>query len=242
MGAYVVVCAGAGVARFSTWCPKIIALVRKSPSDLPASIESRSIVIPMRRRRKDEPVERLRLDRVRTELEPLRRKAARWVADHADQLRAADPAVPTELNDRAADHWRPLLAIADLAGGDWPETARRAAKLLSGTGDEPKEEDILVLSDVRRIFQAATKNPDRLPGEVLVAELEAMDERPWQGWFPKNRLAAKTKLAGILRRFEVQSKPLWGQYGDEPKRCIRGYFLEDLKDAFERYLPPPEAA
>jgi hypothetical protein len=53
-------------------------------------------------------------------LDPLRRRAARWAADHLGELRGADPEVPGELGDRAADNRRPLLAIADLAGGEWP--------------------------------------------------------------------------------------------------------------------------
>jgi hypothetical protein len=46
----------------------------------------------------------------------LRSQAARWAADNFDKLADPDPKMP-DLNDRAADNWRPLLAIADLAGG-----------------------------------------------------------------------------------------------------------------------------
>ena len=63
-------------------------------------------------------MERLRLDRL-DELTPLARRAARWAADHLDALSGADPDVPAELHDRAADNWRPLLAVADLASGGW---------------------------------------------------------------------------------------------------------------------------
>lgn len=34
------------------------------------------------------------------------------------------PVMPVE--DRAADTWEPLVAVADLAGGAWPEAARAA--------------------------------------------------------------------------------------------------------------------
>ena len=44
--------------------------------------------------------------------------------------------MPIELNDRAADNWRPLLAIADLAGGEWPQLAREAALILSGEAQD----------------------------------------------------------------------------------------------------------
>ena len=40
------------------------------------------------------------------------------------------------LHDRAADNWRPLFAIADLAGGNWPTLARQVAVRLSEGGAE----------------------------------------------------------------------------------------------------------
>ena len=64
--------------------------------------------------------DRVRRDGLLRQLDLLRRRAARWVADHLPALQAADPAVPDELDDRQADNWRPLLAIADEAGGEWP--------------------------------------------------------------------------------------------------------------------------
>jgi len=39
-----------------------------------------------------------------------------WAYDHRPQLEDAEPAVPAAMNDRAADNWRPLLAIADAIG------------------------------------------------------------------------------------------------------------------------------
>jgi hypothetical protein len=68
----------------------------------------------LRRRRPDEPIKSLRLDRT-GELEGLSRKAARWATDHAPELAAADPTMPDGIIDRVADNWRPLLAVADLA-------------------------------------------------------------------------------------------------------------------------------
>jgi len=62
----------------------------------------------------------------------LRRQARRWCEDNLNILTAADPTVPETLTDRAADNWRPLLAVADRAGGAWPIRARDAALVLSG--------------------------------------------------------------------------------------------------------------
>jgi len=40
--------------------------------------------------------------------------------------------MPASLYGRAADNWRPLIAIADLAGSEWPARARRVAERLGG--------------------------------------------------------------------------------------------------------------
>src|SRR5260370_10770113 len=101
----------------------MIALIGR----LPATLEDRAIVLPMRRRAPGETVDRIRRDALLRRLDPLRRRSARWAADHLAALRAADPAVPEALDDRQADNWRPLLAIADAAGGAWPGRRRTAA-------------------------------------------------------------------------------------------------------------------
>src|SRR5437879_3563 len=134
---------------FSTWCPKAVALI----GALPGTLEDRAILLRLRRRRPDEPAERLRLDRL-AELEPLRRQAWRWAQERLDALRAADPLLPAALGDRAQDNWRPLVAIADLAGGPWPERARRAATLLSGGESEGDQAPaVQLLADVRDLFR-----------------------------------------------------------------------------------------
>jgi len=114
---------------FSTWCAKAIAMIGR----LPATLEDHSLVIPMKRRKPGEKVKRFRLRKVGPAPEILRRKTHRWAQDNMEMLKDADPEVPEELNDRAQDNWRPLLAIADLTGGPWAAAARKAALKLSGS-------------------------------------------------------------------------------------------------------------
>src|SRR5262245_56219348 len=106
----------------------VIAAIGKLP-DTPAD---RSVVIQMRRRSADEKVDALRFDRVASELEPLRRQMARWVHDNRLLLSHAEPEMPEGIDDRAADNWRPLTAIADLAGQRWAQLALEAAVELCG--------------------------------------------------------------------------------------------------------------
>lgn len=210
---------------FSTWCPVAIAAI----GGLPGTIEDRSVIIQMRRRRSDERIARFRVDRVGAQLE-LGRKAARWAADSARALRDDDPAVPAELNDRAADNWRPLLAIADRAGGQWPEKTRGAALELSAVkAGEADTMRSLLLSDIRAIF--GEKRVDRLRSEVLATALNAMSDRPWPT-FDRGRWMTPAGIARLLRPFGITPETI--RFGED---TAKGYRLSAFEDAFGRYLP-----
>ena len=104
-------------ARFTTWAPKVIALIGK----LPPTLASRSIHIEMRRMAPGETAEPVRFERL--DFTSVVAAAARWAQDHDLALRDAEPDIPSSLSNRRADNWRHLLAIADLAGGSWPTRA-----------------------------------------------------------------------------------------------------------------------
>lgn len=212
-------------AMFSTWAPVAVALIGR----LPATLEDRSVIINMRRRLPGEAVERLRLDRI-AELEPLRRRAARWAADHMAELGSMDPDMPDLGSDRAVDNWRPLLAIADVAGCEWPALARQAARTLQGAaGSDDGSVAALLLSDLRDLF--AEQGSDRLASESIVAALGAMEDRPWPEWRDGRPITTR-QVARLLKPFGVH--PLKYRVGAE---TARGYRREDLSDAFSRYLP-----
>ncbi len=111
------------LVRFSCWCPKIMAAIGR----LPDTLADRCIVVRMQRKTASEACERLK----NLESTPLRRQCARFAQDHAQEIANASPEAPPNMNDRAGDIWEPLLALADLAGGPWPELARQAAVALS---------------------------------------------------------------------------------------------------------------
>jgi hypothetical protein len=49
--------------------------------------------------------------------------------------------------------WRPLLAVADAIGGKWTQTAREAALALYGVAEEEGDYGLLMLEDVRQLFE-----------------------------------------------------------------------------------------
>jgi len=208
---------------FSTWCPMLLAGI----GTLPDTVADRSVIVSMKRKRSDEAVKRLRA-RDGAELRELGRKAARWAADHGKALENADPKAPAQLHDRAADAWAPLFSIADLAGGEWPGRARRAAIELSGTDDGTIREKLL--SDIRTAFDA--KKADRLSSDDLIAYLSGLDERPWAE-FSRGKPLSKAKLAHLLRPLEIPPGSIRLDDGRTPK----GYYRHAFEDAFTRYLP-----
>jgi hypothetical protein len=210
---------------FSTWAPKAIALIGR----LPATLEDRSVVVPLKRRARHEHVDKLQLHRL-WELEVLCQKAARFARDIRPQLATADPQVPEELNDRAADNWRPLLAISDCAGGEWPNRARHVARVLSGEGEEDTGDAIQLLSDIRAYFAAL--NRDRASSANLAFHLGSLEDRPWKEWRGMRPIST-TQVAALLKPFEI--RPTKIRIGEA---TLQGYYTSDFADAFDRYLPP----
>lgn len=217
------------VRWFSVFCPKAFAGIGK----LHGTTEDRSIQIRLKRRTKLESVDRFRRDRVYAACERLRRMSARWAQDSLDTLQEADPSIPDHMHDRAADCWRPLLAIADLAGGDWPKQAWAAAVTLSGD-DGAAEDDVRVqiLTDLRGIFGSDAKAST----VAILDKLNAMADRPWPEWNHGKRLTDRG-LAKLLEPFGIKSKTVRLSATETPK----GYDRADFDDAFSRYIPPESA-
>ena len=214
---------GHEVRAFSAWCPLVISGIGRVPD----TIEDRSIAIPLERKKPSEKVTRLRMDRT-PDLDELASKAARWADDSGDRLRVIDPDMPTALNDRAADNWRPLVAIADVVGGVWPEKARAAALALSGKeADDSPAVDLL--QDMKEIF--ATRSEDRLPTTAILNDLHALEERPWPEWRNGKPITAR-QLARLLAPFGIAPTTFRTKSGTTPK----GYLKASFSEIWARYL------
>jgi putative DNA primase/helicase len=217
---------GYDVRGFDVWCALAIAAIGK----LPATIDDRSIKVALQRRRRDEVIDQLRLDRLE-EFGPLASRGARWALDYLPRLRVADPLVPSELHDRAADNWRPLLAIADRAGGDWPRRGREAAVALSNAGfDDAESRREMLLADLRAMFD---DGKEVLFTEEILTGLNAMDQRPWSEYRAGKPITSH-QLAALLRPLHVRPNSV-----RRGERTGKGYEHKDLGDAFARYLAPP---
>jgi putative DNA primase/helicase len=234
-GAYVMRTQGAKFVRFSTWGSKAIALNGK----LPGTLADRSITVAMQRKKRSEQRPRYR-DRDCHEFHGLRSRTLRWAIDNFNALENSDPKVPEALNDRAADNWRPLIAIADAAGGKWLEAARKAAVALVGTIEDDSA-DTQLLRDLRWLFDGKPdlhdgkmrreyQSTDRLFSQTIIDELNKIETSPWASWEQRRGFTLRD-LANVLKA-----------YGAGPEtvrigaKTGKGYYRAKLTDAFDRYL------
>jgi len=114
---------GGDARPFSTYAPMAIAAIGM----LPLPIMHRSIVIHMKRAPPTRPLRHFE----ENDLEDLNISYTmnrRWARDAKLNH---DPELPKVLRNRAADNWRPLIAIADTFGPAWAERARGRPQLRS---------------------------------------------------------------------------------------------------------------
>lgn len=194
---------------------------------LPDTILTRSITIRMRRRGPNERVEPYR----RREHTPagarLREQLAEWAKANIDTLTNARPAMPEGIEDRPADVWEPLLAIADAAGGDWPRLARDAAvALVADAQDMPASLGLRLLADIRLVFADETQ----MSTADIIEALNGLDEAPWGDL--RGKALDSRQLARMLRPYGVKPDTIRTVFGT-PK----GYRRAALWDAWQRYLP-----
>jgi hypothetical protein len=220
------------VERFKVYAPAALAGIT---GGMPATITTRAITIHMRRRDPNRPVAPFKERDVRREATPLRARLAAWMGQAADRLATAVPEMPEGVTDRAAEIWEPLLAIADEAGGHWPETARDACThFVTHTSPYGTSLGTRLLADLRTVF--GTRGAQRLPTAEIITALCEMDEAPWADLYGKPIDARR--LAKELDRYGVHP----AVYKHDGK-TTRGYHVTGetgLADAWRRYLPTPD--
>jgi putative DNA primase/helicase len=216
--------------HFSTFGPKAIGMIGRK---LPNTTLGRSIVIELRRRKKTERIEKFQHEDD-TELMELRRRLLRWATDTTETLRAAKNAVvmPEGFDNRRADNWRLLFAIADHAGEEWAEQARAAAIKIEGAVDTGSIR-VRLLTDIRAIFYPeGSAALDRVSSQQIVDELKELEDGPWSDW-KNGKAISKAQLAQLLKGFSIFPGNIRGLSGS----VVKGYDRVSFEDAWERYLP-----
>jgi len=159
-------------------------------------------------------------------LHDLRDRLHQWVRANVQDLYGAVPDMPVE--DRAADTWEPLFAIAELAGGEWPTRARRACLALTGEDPDDGRIGTKLLADLKEIWD---ESEDHLFTTTIIERLCTIEESPWSEWGPdRNKKISPRQLAGLLKPYRVKSKTV-----REPGAgTAMGYARSELVDPWDR--------
>ena len=138
---------------------------------------------------------------------------------------------PPEIMDRNADVFEALLAVADQAGGHWPNRARvTAVTLVTDKSEDKRSMGIRLLEDLKTVFG----DRDRLHTEEILSELLKLNESPWDDI--RGKPLDARGLANRLGKYQVKSKSV--RVGEDSKK---GYAREDLVDVWSRYVTDVEA-
>jgi hypothetical protein len=227
-GATVFRAEGEGRVRpFNAYAPAALAGI----GQLPGTVHSRSIHIPLAKAGPGELPAHLD----RTQIEPeklLARKLARWAQDNFAALKQLRPVLPSNAYNRLGDNWRPLFAIAELVGGDWPARCLASFNHLTSFESPATQQDgVRLLGDIKAIFTEL--GVDRISSKDLA---DLLCDVPHGHWLEANkggRPITETWLGRQLNRFQIHPRRI--RLGDD---VLRGYLIADFKDTFTRFLRP----
>lgn len=214
-GAVVKRCAGTeGLVEYGVFAPVALAGL----GDLPETIATRSIIIRMKRRSGSQTIRPFRYKFARTELMRAKMAVEEWAENAGYLLGMAFPEMPVQ--DRAADVWEPLFAIAEIAGGPWPQRVTRACLDLTRDPDETADAGQELLRDIHRAFG---NNPALFTRELLLA----LYEDTQSVWTPE--LLDSRKLAKALSEYGIT--PTTVRRGDE---ILKGYKADSFREQWTK--------
>ena len=211
--------------RFSVWGMKAIAGI--NAIKLAETVTSRSIIFELRRKKPGEGITRLRHAEPGL-FETLQSKLARFAADYSGKVGKLKPFMPNDMGDRDQNNVEPLLQVAQVAGGHWPQTALNAALIMCKSTDSHHSVTTELLSDIQEIFE--TKGILKISTADLIKELVSDDEKSWQTYNRGNQLTPR-QLATKLKPYGILSKTIRLGY-----ETAKGYDLDQFRDTFDRYL------
>jgi hypothetical protein len=201
--------------------------------DLPETVMTRSIIVRLKKRAPHEPVEPFRSRDHEAPGHAIRNKLAEWAYVVGAEVGAAYPKMPDGIVDRPSEIWEALLAVADAAGGCWPERARAACVALCKVAEDRKVTlGIRLLADLRTIFgEADALHTRTILDRLCKPDAHGLDaDAPWADLHGK--ALGERGLATMLKKYDVHSIKV--KVGGE---ALQGYRREHLHDAWQRYLP-----
>lgn len=252
---------------FRTFAPAVIAGIGGQA----ATVEDRSIAVTMTRA-PGRAADRMRA----SEMVAFRDHLGPHIAAHADAIAEAmdagvsDGRMPAELSGRACDNWEPIVALADLAGGEWPSRVDRALAALGmgAAGARALARGEHLLADLRehhrdviaakwsaRRAERGGATPDNFGAECeatcapvgMVATsafrvwlARGDNSSPWAS-ADRGQPATADSIARTLRAFGVRPVAVNRREGARVVK-VRGYRVADLAPRWRAHLSRPDPA
>jgi hypothetical protein len=172
--------------KFGVWTAQAMASI----GELPRQQQDRSIVVHLHKALAREVPAQLE-DGTSAQLETLQSQLALWAAQLDDLEFQPRPKILDDQPGRVHDNWRPLIAIAALAGGRWPALCEQV--IAEAIGGEKRLSRIQrLLLSIRRVFDTPLvdfdvpvngagkpKATDRLTTGALISLLIGDEEEEW---------------------------------------------------------------
>jgi hypothetical protein len=225
--------------RYRAFGPKVFASIRP----LPDTLRDRSLIIPLRRKRRDERVTRFNVRKLKSLLAELRDRLHLWALGHARAVaelyesEALD--LPAALDDRARDILEPLFALAgviDAENDGRPDVTEALEQAVVELMDKRTDDD-----GDRTVMLAVEALRDRFRDEPTDSILLRSDEAV--PVFANGGLTWVTEAKharSLLKRLGFTS----GSHRPGPRQAtVRAYRItrEAVDDLAARYLPLAES-
>jgi len=218
------------IEEFAIYCPKVFAMI----GDPDGVLADRCLPVPLKRKTKDDVVERYRSRVVEQRGEKLKASLEQWAQDSQAQVSKVYNGLEPFLieNDRMAELLLPLQAVATVAGdGQVLNVLYQYAVGL----DERDQEQETQTPGVRLLVacrELLGRKVAFMPTDNLIRLLVDRREEPWHRW-TRGESITREGLATLLRPFGI--KPARNK-----TQTARGYHAADFQDAWQRYLGTPK--
>jgi hypothetical protein len=207
--------------------PSFAPVAMAGLNELPDTLMTRSVVVRMKRRKPTETVLPYRRRVYRNIAENIYAALEAWAVTAVTEVTDSWPTLPEGIEDRDADVWEPLIAVADAAGGDWPERARDAAVfLVSEAREKPATLGIRLLADIKLVLGA----DQRISTHELLDRLCELETAPWAS-IRGERIDSRF-LARTLSKYGIETNNTIKING----QAVKGYTRAHFADAWDRYV------
>jgi hypothetical protein len=189
---------------------------------LPKPLTTRCIAIHMKK--KPEGIEKLRINTKDYQFVEAANLVLGAIMRWADNIILDQHPDMAGLDNRYADIWRPLIAIADTCGrGD---IARSTARSITSEYVE-YEVGTQLLIDIREVFDKLKVN--RIERQHLLSELHKRFDERWGEW--SHSPLTKNRLLSILRDYHVPVVHPVRIAGE----IVQGWYRKDFEEAWKSY-------